>query len=57
MKAVISNKLLENIIDAYNRENKTNISVSDVKTLDLAVPNIYLNGKEVSWMSVRLEWI
>nr|DAL92910.1 MAG TPA: hypothetical protein [Caudoviricetes sp.] len=55
MKAVISNKLLENIIDAYNRENKTNISVSDVETLDLAVPNIYLNGKEVSWMSVRLE--
>lgn len=55
MKAVISNKLLENIIDAYNRENKTNISVSDVKTLDLAVPNIYLNGKEVSWMSIRLE--
>lgn len=57
MKAVISNKLLENIIDAYNRENKTNISVSDVETLDLAVPNIYLNGKEVSWMPVRLEWI
>ena len=24
---------------------KTNISVSDVETLDLAVPYIYLNGK------------
>lgn len=54
IKIETTKELLDNIIEAYNKEYHTSITVMDVKSLILAVPFIKLNGKEVSWSSVYL---
>lgn len=54
IKIETTKELLDNIIEAYNKEYNTSITVMDVKSLILAVPFIKLNGKEVSWSSVYL---
>ena len=44
-------ELLDNIIEAYNKEYKESIIIMDVKSLVLGL-TIMLNDKPVSWSSV-----
>ena len=46
-------ELLDNIIEAYNKEYKESITAIDVKSLILGL-TIMLNDKPVSWSSVYL---
>ena len=54
IKLETSKALVDNIIDAYNKEYKASITTMDIESLILDVPFIKLNGKEVSWSSVYL---
>ena len=52
IKIKVTKELLDNIIEAYNKEYKESITVMDVKSLVLGL-TIMLNDKPVSWSSVR----
>ena len=54
IKLETSKALVDNIIDAYNKEYNASITTMDIESLILDVPFIKLNGKEVSWSSVYL---
>ena len=51
IKIKATKELLDNIIEAYNKEYKESITVMDVKSLVLGL-TIMLNDKPVSWSSV-----
>ena len=51
IKIKTTKELLDNIIEAYNKEYKESITVMDVKSLVLGL-TIMLNDKPVSWSSV-----
>lgn len=51
IKIKATKELLDNIIEAYNKEYKESITVMDVKSLVLDL-TIMLNDKPVSWSSV-----
>lgn len=52
IKIKATKELLDNIIEAYNKEYKETITVMDVKSLVLGL-TIMLNDKPVSWSSVH----
>lgn len=52
IKVKATKELLDNIIEAYNKEYKETITVMDVKSLVLGL-TIILNDKPVSWSSVH----
>lgn len=52
IKVKATKELLDNIIEAYNKEYKETITVMDVKSLVLGL-TIMLNDKPVSWSSVH----
>lgn len=52
IKIKATKELLDNIIEAYNKEYKESITVMDVKSLVLGL-TIMLNDKPVSWSSVH----
>lgn len=52
IKIKATKELLDNIIEAYNKEYKESITVMDVKSLVLGL-TIILNDKPVSWSSVH----
>lgn len=52
IKIKTTKELLDNIIEAYNKEYKETITVMDVKSLVLGL-TIMLNDKPVSWSSVH----
>lgn len=52
IKIKATKELLDNIIEAYNKEYKETITVMDVKSLVLGL-TIILNDKPVSWSSVH----
>lgn len=54
IKLKTSKALVDNIIEAYNKEYNASITIMDVESLILDVPFIKLNGKEISWSSVYL---
>lgn len=51
IKVKATKELLDNIIEAYNKEYKESITIMDVKSLVLGL-TIMLNDKPVSWSSV-----
>ena len=53
IKMTATKELLDNIIEAYNKEYKESITSIDVKSLVLGL-TIMLNDKPVSWSSVYL---
>ena len=53
IKMTATKELLDNIIEAYNKEYKESITAIDVKSLVLGL-TIMLNDKPVSWSSVYL---
>lgn len=53
IKIKATKELLDNIIEAYNKEYKESITVMDIKSLVLGL-TIMLNDKPVSWSSVYL---
>ena len=52
IKIKATKELLDNIIEAYNKEYKETITVMNVKSLVLGL-TIMLNDKPVSWSSVH----
>ncbi len=54
IKLKVRKTLVDNIIEAYNKEYNASITIMDVESLILDVPFIKLNGKEISWSSVYL---
>lgn len=52
IKIKATKELLDNIIEAYNKEYKESITVMDVKSLVLGL-TIMLNDKPISWSSVH----
>lgn len=52
IKIKATKELLDNIIEAYNKEYKESITVMDIKSLVLGL-TIMLNDKPVSWSSVH----
>ena len=51
IKVKATKELLDNIIEAYNKQYKESITIMDVKSLVLGL-TIMLNDKPVSWSSV-----
>ena len=54
IKLATSKTLVENIIEAYNKEYNDSITILQVESIILDIPFIKVNGKEVSWASVKL---
>ena len=52
IKIKATKELLDNIIEAYNKEYKETITVMNVKSLVLGL-TIMLNDKPISWSSVH----
>lgn len=55
IKLETSKTLVENIIEAYNKEYNDSITILQVESITLDTPFIKVNGKEVSWTSVKLD--
>ena len=51
IKVKATKELLDNIIEAYNKQYKESITIMDVKSLVLGL-TIMLNDKPVSWSLV-----
>lgn len=54
IKIATSKTLVDNIIEAYNKEYNASITILNVESISLDIPFIKVNGKEVSWTSVKL---
>lgn len=52
IKLETTKKLLNNIVEAYNKKYDSAITIMDIKSLVFDVPFIKLNGQEISWNSV-----
>jgi len=46
--------LLKNIIAAYNKEYEVSLKEEDIEYLILDIPTVIINGKRVSWESIKL---